>query len=225
MSYQPIDEPLGLAVHSLPNPQDAANTEPLLTGRWKLIAIMVVCSLPVIAAYFAYAFVRPQGHAAIGELISPVRPVGTLAGTALDGNSRTLASLKGQWLLVSVGDGSCDAACQRRLFVQRQLRATLGKDKERVARVWLISDQSAVAPALREAMGDAVVLRVSAQALKDWLAVPDSQALTDSLYVVDPLGNAMMRFPAQVDVAQAGKARRDLERLLRATASWNAAPA
>jgi hypothetical protein len=42
--------------------------------------------------------------------------------------------------------------------------------------------------------------------------------------VVDPLGNAMMRFPAQVNVAQASKARHDLERVLRATASWNAAP-
>jgi hypothetical protein len=224
MSNPSNDEPLSLAVHSLPNPQDAAQTEPVLTGRWKLIAIMVVCSLPVIAAYFAYYFVQPQGHASIGELISPVRPVQALAGSQLDGSVKTLASLQGQWLLVSVGDGACAAACQRQLFVQRQLRETLGKDKERVGRVWLIPDQSPVDTAMRQAMGDAVVLRVNPQALADWLALPDAKPLTDFLYVVDPLGNAMMRFPAQVNVAQASKARHDLERVLRATASWNAAP-
>ena len=221
MSYQSKDEPLGLAVHSLPNPQVAALTEPVLTGRWKLIAIMVVCSLPVIAAYFAYYFVQPQGHAGIGDLISPVRPVGTLSGVQLDGSAMALASLKGKWMLVSVGDGACETLCQRQLFVQRQLRETLGKDKERVVRVWLIRDQSLVDPVLRQAMGDAVVLRVSPQALADWLAATPS---TEALYVVDPLGNAMMRFPALVNAAQAGKARHDLERLLRATASWNAAP-
>jgi hypothetical protein len=223
MSYQTNDELLGLAVHSLPNPQDAAQTGRTLTGRWKLIAIMVVCSLPLVAAYYAFYFVRPQGHAGMGDLISPVRPVGALSGLQLDGSSMALASLKGKWLLVAVGEGGCEAACQRQLFVQRQLRETLGKDKERVQRVWLIRDQSVVDPALRQAMGDAVVLRVDAQALGEWLALP-ATPVTDTLYVVDPLGNAMMRFPAQMDAAQASKARRDLERLLRATASWNGVP-
>lgn len=223
MSLQPNDEPLGLAVHSLPNPQDAAQTQPVLTGRWKLLAIMVVCSLPVIAAYYAYAFVRPQGHAGIGDLISPVRPVGDLSGVPLDGGTQTLASLKGKWLLVAVGEGACEAACQRQLFVQRQLRESMGKDKERLQRVWLLRDQAAISPALRQAMGDAVVLRVNPQALTDWLALP-AAPVTDTLYLVDPLGNAMMHIPAQINAAQASKARRDLERLLRATASWNTPP-
>lgn len=224
MSYQSKDEPLGLAVHSLPNPQDAAQTAPVLAGRWKLIAIMVLCSLPVVAAYYAYYFVRPQGHAGIGELIRPVRPVGELSGVQADGSARAMASLKGKWLLVAVGESACETACQRQLFVQRQLRATLGKEKERVVRVWLVRDQAAVDPVLLEAMADAVVLRVSPQDIQAWLELAPSSPSTDTLYVVDPLGNAMLRFPAQLDAAQASKARRDLERLLRATVSWNASP-
>lgn len=224
MSYQSKDEPLGLAVHSLPNPQDAAQTAPALAGRWKLIAIMVLCSLPVVAAYYAYYFVRPQGHAGIGELIRPVRPVGELSGVQADGSARAMASLKGKWLLVAVGESACETACQRQLFVQRQLRATLGKEKERVVRVWLVRDQAAVDPVLLEAMADAVVLRVSPQDIQAWLELAPSSPSTDTLYVVDPLGNAMLRFPAQLDAAQASKARRDLERLLRATVSWNASP-
>jgi hypothetical protein len=184
---------------------------------------MVICSLPVVAAYYAYAFVRPQGRAGIGDLINPVRPVGALSGVKPDGSSQTLASLKGKWLLVAVGEGECGAACQRQLFVQRQLREALGKEKERVQRVWLIRDQAPIPPALLQAMGEATVLRVNPQALTDWLAQP-ATPVTDTLYLVDPLGNAMMKFPAQVNAAQAGKARMDLERLLRATASWNALP-
>ena len=223
MSLQTNDEPLGLAVHSLPNPQDAAQTQPVLTGRWKLFAILVVCSLPVVAAYYAYAFVRPQGRAGIGELINPVRPVGEFSGVTIDGTAKALSSLKGKWLLVAVGEGECETACQRQLFVQRQLRESLGKEKERVQRVWLIRDQATIAPALLQAMGEATVLRVNPQALMDWLAL-SATPVTDTLYLVDPLGNAMMKFPAQVNAAQAGKARMDLERLLRATASWNALP-
>lgn len=221
---QSNDEPLGLAVHSLPNPQDAAQTEPALHGRWKLLAIMVVCSLPVIAAYYAYYFVRPQGHAAIGELISPARPVGALSGQQLDGSAKALTELKGKWLLVAVGEGECQATCQRQLFVQRQLRESMGKDKERVQRVWLLRDQTVVAPAMRQAMGDAVILRVPADALNNWLGMSAATPVTDSLYIVDPLGNAMMRMPAQIDAAQASKERRDLDRLLKATASWNTPP-
>lgn len=218
MKYQPSDEPLGLVVHSLPNPQDIGQTAPLATGRWKLVAIVVVCSIPVLAAYLAFLLMPAQGRAGLGEFISPARPVGALAGVTLDGVTQPLASLQGRWLLVSVADGGCDAPCQRQLFIQRQLRATLGKDQERVDRVWLVSDAVAVDPVLRAAMGDAVVLRVDPQALRDWLQTP---SLHDYLFVVDPFGNAMMRFPAQVDAAQASRMRRDLDHLLRATAAWS----
>jgi hypothetical protein len=74
---------------------------------------------------------------------------------------------------------------------------------------------------LRRHLGDLVVLRVSPATLEAWLGAPTPQALTDHFYVVDPLGNAMMRMAANMDAAAAAKARRDLERLLRASASWD----
>ena len=49
------------------------------------------------------------------------------------------------------------------------------------------------------------------------------RALQDHLYVVDPQGNWMMRFPPGLDAAAAAKAKRDLERLMRASASWDEA--
>jgi hypothetical protein len=136
------DEPLGLSVHNLPRPDEVGEGS-LAASRWKFLAIALVCSLPVLAAYFAYFVVRPQGHASIGELISPVRAVGALQAKTLQGESVQLQSLKGQWLLVSVGEGACATECAKRLYLQRQLRETLGKDKDRVDRVWLVRDDAA----------------------------------------------------------------------------------
>ena len=206
-------EALELMVHSLPSAQEAASEPTRIHGRWKMAAIMLVCSLPVIAAYFAYYVVRPQGRAGYGELIAPVRAVPNQTGLTLDGVSKPLSALKGHWLLVVVAGGACPDECQRRLLLTRQLRATLGHDKERVDWVWLISDQAPVDKALLQGLQDAVVLRVAPAALDQWLLAGPGHTLTQHLFVVDPLGNTMMRFPGQFDAAGASKVRRDLDPL------------
>jgi hypothetical protein len=214
------DEPLGLSVHNLPRPGEVVESA-TAGSRWKLLAIALVCSLPVLAAYLAYFVVRPQGHASIGELISPVRPVEALEGRSLQGQPVALQTLKGQWLLISVGDGACAAECAKRLYLQRQLRETLGKDKDRVDRVWLVSDDAPVSQTVLAAMNDASVLRVGNEVIQAWLPVEDGHAVEDYLFVVDPMGNTMMRLPSVFDGPQSAKARHDLDRLLKASASWD----
>lgn len=221
MSQLDREEPLGLVVHSLPTPQESVADAVRPSGRMKLLAIMLVCSLPVIASYYAYFVVRPQGKAGFGELMYPARPVTTLMATTLQGQSKPLADLKGQWLMVNVQSGACDAECQNRLFLARQLRATLGKDKDRVDWVWLIPDAAPVDPAMEKPLGDAVVLRVAPAVLESWFEAAPGKSMGDYIFVVDPLGNTMMRLPAVFDVANSAKARRDLERLLRASVSWD----
>ena len=139
------------------------------------------------------------------------------------GESVNLLSLKGQWLLISVAGGACDENCQRHLYLQRQVRESLGKEKDRVDRVWLVSDDAQVPEALRPALKDATVLRTSGKALAQWLTPAAGHALADHLYLVDPLGNLMMRFPASLNIADAAKAKGDLDRVLRASASWDKA--
>lgn len=213
------DEPLGLTVHSLPVPGDAAprNT----SGRWKMIAVLLVCAAPVIASYLTYYVIRPEGRRNYGELINPQRPLPALQAAMLDGKSVDLRSLKGQWLLMSVAGAECDAACAQRLYFQRQLREALGKEKDRLDWIWLVNDATAIDNRLRPALSTSTVLRVPADALSQWLAPAAGQRLEDHIYLVDPLGNWMMRFPANMDAAGAAKAKRDLERLLRASSSWD----
>lgn len=217
------DEPLALTVHSMPSPPpdgaDDARRRP--AGRLKMLLLLLVCAAPVIASYFTYYVIRPQGGRSHGELIDPQRPLPAMAAAALDGAPTDLRALRGQWLLVSVAGGACDARCENHLYLQRQLRESLGREKERMDWVWLVDDAAPVPEALRPALRAATVLRVDAAALGRWLEPGAGRALADHLYLVDPMGNWMMRFPAGMDRRSAAQAKRDLDRLLRASASWD----
>lgn len=217
------EQPLGLTVHSIPEPAAAANTAARRTGsgRWKMLAVFLLCAAPVVASYFTYYVIRPEGRRNFGELIDPQRPLPDLVGVGLGGQSSPLGALKGQWLLVSVAGGACDDNCTRHLYLQRQLRESLGKDKDRLDRVWLISDAAPVTEKLVPALAAMTVLRVPSVGLSDWLAPAPGHALADHLYLVDPLGNWMMRFPANLDLSSAARVKRDLERLMRASVSWD----
>lgn len=217
------DEPLGMTVHSMPSPGALASGQAARTrsGRWRMIAVMLVCAAPVVASYFTYYIVRPEGHKSYGELIEIQPLLPAVTGTDLEGKPVDLRSLKDQWLLVAVGGGACDRLCESNLYLQRQLRETLGREKDRLDRVWLISDDAPVPERLRPAMKDAWVIRVPRTALAAWLSPAAGQSLEDHLYMVDPMGHWMMRFPARMDPAGAAKAKRDIDRLLRASASWD----
>jgi hypothetical protein len=220
-----FDQPLGLTVHSLPLPQEAAvaDEQRTRTGRWKMLVVMLVCAAPVIASYFTYYVLRPEGRRNYGELIEPQRPMPSITGTTLGGKRVALPSLQGQWLLVSVAGGACDAACEKHLYLQRQLREGLGRDKERLDWVWLVADNAPVRAELQPALRQATVLRVDGAQLAQWLQPEAGHALAEHLYVVDPMGHWMMRFPAAQDTSHAPKLRKDLERLMRGSAGWDKA--
>jgi hypothetical protein len=218
-----LDQPLGLTVHSLPLPQEAvaADAQRTKSGRLKMLLVALVCAAPVVASYFLYYVWRPRTLSNYGDLIEPQRPIPSITATDLAGHTVHLPALEGQWLLVSVAGGACDAHCEKRLYIQRQLRAGLGKDKDRLDWVWLVDDDAPVRAALKPALQAATVLRVDRAQLAQWLVPEGDHALEDHLYVVDPMGHWMMRFPPTEDVTGASHIRRDLERLLRASAGWD----
>lgn len=216
------DEPLGLTVHAMPViNQSGALSADTRTGRWKMILILLVCASPVVASYLAYYVIKPEGRRNFGELMDPQRPLPAIATQTLDGKAGQLTALKNQWLLLSVAGGTCDVRCEQNLYFQRQLRESLGREKERLDRVWLVNDETPVREALLPALAAATVLRVPPTDVAQWLEAAPGKRLQDHLYLVDPLGNLMMRFPADMDAAAAAKAKRDLDRLLRASSSWD----
>ncbi|HSW03379.1 MAG TPA: hypothetical protein VLK61_02300 [Aquabacterium sp.] len=191
-------------------------------GRLKMLLVLLVCALPVVASYFTYFVIRPQGRGtAYSDLVQPSAGLPAVEAQALDGRPVPMRSLKGQWLLVVVGDSRCAAACEKRLYLQRQLREMMGRERDRVDKVWLIIDDAVPAPALRSALATTpgmLALRLPRAAVAAWLRPAPGQALEDHLYIVDPMGEWMMRAPADPDPS---KLKRDLDRLLRGSASWD----
>jgi hypothetical protein len=217
-----LPEPLSFSVHSLPSPELGDAARRTASGRLKMLLVLAVCAAPVIASYFTYFVIRPEGRSNYSALILPQRPLpADLPLSDLQGRSVAPRSLQGQWLLVVVAGGACDAACEKKLWLQRQLRETLGREKERVDKLWLVSDDAAPRADTLAAISQGTptqVLRVPPAALAAWLEPAAGQGLADPIYIVDPMGNWMMRSPADPEPA---RLKRDVEKLLRASASWD----
>ena len=178
------------------------------SAKITLTAIIVVCTLPVIASYLAFYVWKPQDSVNYGELMSPSQlPDATLSVPAgLPGVDR--GSMNGHWTLVYAGPAACGDACQQALYTTRQTRLAQGKEMGRVSRLWLVTDGGTPAPALLEAHPE---LRV-AHADPRWLPLLPGAEQGAFVYLVDPLGNVMMRFPEQADIKLVIK---DLQRLLK----------
>lgn len=218
-------KPLGLTVYDLPEPGAVADADARQTasGRLRMLLVLLVCAAPVIASYLTYYVVRPQSLRSFGELILPVAAMPDMQAKDLKGQTVALSSLKKQWLLVSVAGGACPAECQQNLFLQRQTRAALGRERDRTDWVWLVTDDAPLDAALLVGLQDAIVLRVPQAEVSQWLKPQAASKLEDHLYLVDPNGDWMMRFPARLQIDQAPKMRKDWDRLLRASVSWDKA--
>lgn len=185
------------------------------SGRNRLLLVLGLFAAPVVASFLAYYVWQPQGAVLnYGELITPVRPTGEIMLTQLDGSPLAIKTLRGKWLLVYAGGGACDARCEHSLYAMRQVRLLQNREQDRVRRVWVVTD--AVAPRAELLQGrfeGTLAVRDPQRALLDKL--PVKSELGNHIYVIDPLGNIMMRYDPDPDLRRMAK---DLERLLRA--SW-----
>ncbi len=186
-------------------------------GRAKLWLVVAICAAPVIASYLAYYYVRPAARSNYGSLVDPQRPVPPLTLTTLDGRPFDAGRLKGKWTLLMIAGGDCAAACRDRLYHIRQVRLTTGRERERVERLWLVADRAPLpTEVIREYDGTEMV-RADPDELARWLPSDPTEppgAWAEHIYVVDPLGNLMMRFPLDADP---NKTKRDLAKLLAAS--------
>lgn len=184
-------------------------------GRYKMFAVLAVCAAPLIFSYFTYYVIKPEGRTNYGALIDPrAYPIPQLGATSLDGKPAALEAYKGKWIMLQVDGGDCAEACRRKLMDMRQLRLMQGKEMDRIERVWLITDDKPVETIVLREYDGTRVLRVKPEAVTGWLPVEQGTAPSDHIYMIDPLGNLMMRFPKNPDP---GKMKKDIGKLLKAS--------
>jgi cytochrome oxidase Cu insertion factor (SCO1/SenC/PrrC family) len=166
--------------------------------------------LPLAAAFWMYYGTgwRPSGHANHGELIIPVRPLPApglqpardAGGTAVMAGDTVPADLfHGKWSLVYIGGGQCEASCRTALYVMRQTRLLLNKDMTRVARIFLVTSDCCATELLAHEHPGLLVLDAAQSQTAVLLRSFPAEARAESVFVVDPLGNLMMRFDVRQD--------------------------
>jgi peroxiredoxin len=175
----------------------------------------------VLLAIFVFFVIKPTGHANFGQLIHPARPMPAVSLLNEQGQAIALSQLKGQWLLVNVSSAACEADCAQHLFIQRQLREMMNKDKDRVDRVWLLTDDRPINLEVQPLLEDTTVLRASDAVLKTWLGEMPLEVATQHLFVIDPQGHAMLQMPADMQGKQASAAKNMLQKLLMASVVWD----
>lgn len=181
-----------------------------LSSRGKFLAVIAVFVVPVIAAYLAYFGWRPAAHTNYGDLLEPA-PLQHLAGSSAD-RPMSLDTLRGKWVMVHVGPAQCDAGCAKQLYLMRQVRLIQGKNQSRIERLWVVTDAAAPDRSLLDEHPGLVVWRPDDAAFADQFPARADRAA--HIYLVDPLGNLMLRFPANPD--HKGMAK-DLKLLLKAS--------
>ncbi|MEQ1775296.1 MAG: cytochrome C oxidase subunit I [Burkholderiales bacterium] len=182
----------------------------LRQSRRTLLLVAAVCLAPFIASFALYYFWQPSGRVNYGELVEGVTlPAGNLA---LNGSNKPFdfTQLRGRWIFVTVDSGACDDYCQKKLWKMRQVRLTQGKYPERIERAWLVTDtQNVAAAVLKEYEGTWIAAAEGNAILK---LFPYRDMPRDHIYLVDPLGNIVLRYPKDADPSLMKK---DLTRLLR----------
>ncbi|MHB1175786.1 MAG: SCO family protein [Sulfuriferula sp.] len=161
-------------------------------SRIKLLLLFALFALPVMVSYVAYYFWTPSGKTSnYGELL-PVKMLTGVTGVQADGAPFSLEQLKGKWVMVEFDSGKCDEYCREKLYTLRQVRMAQGAERDRVQRLWLITDN--VVPAA-ELMTDyaGTIVATTGQSVRE--KFPANGHIENYIYLVDPLGNLMLRFP------------------------------
>ena len=209
---------------SIPSTSTPKSNKP--RSMWPLIAILLVCLAPVVFALLAYYVpslgLRPEGRSNYGTILNPQRatpPASALPLTTLDGKPFDLASLQGKWVLATADQGACPESCVTKLFILRNSHASQGKNVERLTRVWFVTDSADIPQQILDAYKGTIIVRADPVQLAAFLApaAPDaalsstSAALAGPMWIIDPLGNLMMEFPADADPIEV---RKDISKLI-----------
>lgn len=177
-------------------------------NRIKLLLLIGLFILPVAASYLAYYVWQPTARKNYGELIKQVDV--RASGVDLEGQPLDIAKLKGKWVMAYVGSGACPKACQDLLYFMRQSRTAQGKEMDRIERLWLLTDDVVPAAGLQAYHAGLHYLKPAASPVPQF-AGSETGAY---LYMIDPLGHLMMRWPQNPDPRRMIK---DIKLLLKAS--------
>ena len=164
-------------------------------ARVQMALIAAVFLGPLVVATFMYysgSFV-PEGRVNAGALLEPT--VNVLDAVP---ESETARNADGYWVLIYANDGQCDAACEDALYTTRQSRLMLGREMERVQRVFLHGETPPDTVFIAEEHAGLITTRDSG--FSELLNNKKPATLeAGGYFLMDPLGNLVMYFEPTIN--------------------------
>jgi hypothetical protein len=186
-----------------------------------LIGVALMFFAPLGLSFYLYygKSWHPGGHVNAGELIAPARPLPSLAlplagAAGANAGETNPQFLKGKWTFLYVQHGRCDDECRRHLYDTRQVRLALDREMNRVQRVFIGDSDCCDFQELKASHPDLILIRASPtdEPLLALLPKGEGAVSAHPVYLIDPLGNAMMFYAPE---AKSKGMLEDMKRLLR----------
>lgn len=189
-------------------------------GRKQLLLLAALFLAPVVVSWVTWLYLSNGGNASVtnaGELVQPARPLVPVVLEDDQARPWSIADVRGRWIYVMFAARACAEECDRQLYYTRQIRTGVSKDMSRVRRVLVLGYQPRDAWLERVRRDHPDLTLVIAQG-DDWdtfasqFAVQAGEPAEGVFFMVDPLGNLMMRYDASVSAKGIAK---DLRKLLK----------
>ena len=187
-------------------------------NRLILVVITLAFLSPIVISWWVINYtdvVSAGGKSNYGDLFEPPRPIENLG--LYDPVAEKEYELHGKWSLVYLAD-RCDQACLDNLYRMRQIHIAMDKHSLRVQRILVFLQQEAADLSLvfADYAGQRVIntdLGARQKLISLFKKSEDDAPLTQQrLYIIDPLGNLMMSYPADINPRGIMK---DLKKLLK----------
>ena len=180
------------------------------TNKRKLLLLMTVMIAPIALSYILFYWGAPSTSVNYGELIKVEKALPDVTLHKTNGEAFSISQLRGKWVMLVVDSGECGELCREQLYYMRQVRLMQNKKMDRIERVWLIDDDKTPETGIKEDFEGTIFINAQkSELLKE---IPAKISQHDHIYMIDPLGNLMMRFPKDIDPAKMAK---DIKRLLK----------
>jgi cytochrome oxidase Cu insertion factor (SCO1/SenC/PrrC family) len=154
---------------------------------------------PVILAYIMYFFVDIKSFTNHGEILNPIINISSFDLKDENGLIIPENELMSKWRIISFLGKDCDVQCAARLHDTRQIYTSLGKDRDRAVRMFVHLEPASdtllklIAEEHQNVIhvsGDkSTIINALGHNVRDGVSVDNNET-----YIMDPLGNVMMRF-------------------------------
>lgn len=162
------------------------------SGRWALLAIALVCVLPLLAALYFRFISPPEVTTLVGHALQPAA-FPYAAVQRMDGQSLAHPAVGERWMVVHAGSGACDSICRDALYLTRQARTAQGRNMERIQRAWIVVDATLPAADLLALHPDLLLLKPVDRRAIEVFAAPGA------IHLVDRRGFVVFRYAPTVD--------------------------